>query len=140
MQIVVFVLPVTFFTAAFCLLLRLADNQLQEFGSRRPFSVGSCMLAALAIWTMCAVVVVRLLPGGTGPVQYAASNSVATFIFNQRGATILAMFVGPAISAVVGLVCSRRSPTRWHWLLTAVILYGLAWGVLIANLWFWRRV
>ena len=140
MQIVALILPVTLFTAAFCQLLRLADNQLQESGPRRPFPVGSCMLAALAIWTMCAVVVVGLLPGGTGPVQYAASNSVATFIFNQRGATILAMLVGPAISAVVGLVCSRRSPTRWHWLLTAVILYGLAWGVLFANLWFWPRV
>jgi hypothetical protein len=140
MQIVASVLPIAVFVAAFCALLRSADNRFQGTERFRSFPVGSCMLAALAIWTIGAVVVVRLLPRGTGPIQYVANSSVGMFVFDQRFGTILAMLVGPLFSAVAGLVCLRRSPPCWRWLLTAVTLYGLAWAVLFGNSWFWPRV
>jgi hypothetical protein len=134
------VLPVSAFTVAYCFLARWVNRRLERGPANRPFPVASCMLVAVATWTVGAVALATLLPGGAGPVQYAAGSPIAMLIFHQRIGTILAMFLTPFIAAVIGLARVGRRPIRWRSLCAAVTFYAIAAVMLVTNLWFWPMV
>lgn len=141
MRLLVAVLPVTIFTIVTCLLLRLIDRRLQSGQVVQRFPVASCAIVMVAAWTIGIVAFVGFLPGGRGPVQYAAGNPAALLVFDQRFGTILAMCVAPII---LGLIGGFRLTTVRHfragWFLAAIISYAIAWVVLYLNAWFWPTV
>ena len=131
------ILAIMTFTVVLSLVVRLADRRFQRGQSIQPFPIASCVLMAVAVWTIGIVSFVGFVPGGFGPVQYAANSPMAMFVFHLRVATMLAMLAAPVLAALIG---SARlfflQQIRLGWVLAGVTCYGIAWAVLFANSWF----
>jgi hypothetical protein len=99
-----------------------------QFAARRSLPIGSMMLTSLSV--LIIILVLLPLPGGRGPVQYAAGHAGAMFVFNLRVATILVLTFSPLLCGLIGLVrMGLGMPARFGWLIAAIASYIVAWYI-----------
>lgn len=132
------------FVALLVFLLMHMDHAEHARESRNPSAVtspplGSFILISVSAWTIgfLAISGLRIIPGSFGPVQFAAGQSLAMFVFHLRFVTILTMLAVPVVCSLLGVI---RAIAGRHicpdWLAAAVGAYLIAWILLYFNLWF----
>jgi hypothetical protein len=103
----------------------------------QPVPLGSCFLMSISAWTVSCVLVMSSMqvPGNSGPIQYSVGSSLASFAFNVRVVTLIAMVLCPIASGLVGAFrLSKGNRLRIGFLSLALGLYLLAWFAIFVDM------
>jgi hypothetical protein len=110
--------------------LWLGEQVRARFGQPCALPIGSMTLLSISIFMI--LFVVLPLPGGRGPVQYAAGDAAAMFVFELRIVAVLVMHLSPVLSGTIGLVrLGSGMPARFGWLIAAIVGYLIAWHLIV---------
>jgi hypothetical protein len=130
------VLSVAAITAPVVFLLIAVDRMLRRDQQPKPAPIGSFILIAVAAWAIVFVLIATSIriPGGFGPIQYAAGNAWATFVFMLRIGTILVMVGSPILCSIIGGIRLWMGANfRLGWLAIGIALSFVAWILLFFN-------
>jgi hypothetical protein len=130
------VLSVAAITAPVVFLLIAVDHMLRRDQPPKPAPIGSFILIAAAAWAIVFVLIATSIriPGGFGPIQYAAGNAWAMFVFMLRIGTILVMVGSPILCSIIGGIRLWMGTNfRLGWLVVGIVLSLVAWLLLFLN-------